>query len=438
MANNSDISGFHKLSPEERMNKVKDFAGLTDEEKELVLKVGRLDLEHADRMIENVIGTHELPLGIATNFRINGKDYLIPMCIEEPSVVAAASFAAKLARPSGGFTSESDEPIMIGQIQIVGCNDYEKAKETIMKEKQELISYANDIDPAVLVKYGGGLREIEPRIVESERGKMLIIHLLVDCRDAMGANAVNTLAEAMSPRIEKLIGGKARLRIISNLAVHRKARGKAVWTKEELEKSTKGQMKGEEVVEAILDAFAFADADPYRCSTHNKGIMNGVDAVVIATGNDFRAIEAGAHSFASVSGRYRSLTRYSKNEKGDLVGEIEIPMAIGLVGGATRTHPIAKVSVKILGVKSAKELGEIIATVGLAQNFAALRALATEGIQAGHLKLHATNFAIMAGAKGELIDKIAKKMIEEKNISYGRASALFEEFSRDSSAASET
>ena len=243
----------------------------------------------------------------------------------------------------------------------------------------------------------------------------------------MGANAVNTLAEALSPRIEKLIGGKSRLRIISNLAVHRKARAKAVWTKEELEKSTKGKMAGADVVEAVLDAYAFADADPYRCTTNNKGVMNGIDAVVLATGNDFRAIESGAHSYACIDGRYKPLARYSKNENGDLVGEIELPMAIGLVGGATRTHPIAKIAVKILGVKTAKELGEIIASVGLAQNFAALRALATEGIQRGHMNLHAKNIAIMAGAKREQIDTVSKKMVEEKKIRVDRAKEILED-----------
>ncbi len=422
----SEISGFYKFTPKERLEKLKDFVDLSEEEMNLLKRTGALDIESADRMIENVVGTTQFPFGLALNFLINGRDYIIPMCIEEPSVVAAASFAAKLARPSGGFKTESDDPVMIGQIQVVGCKDTGKAKEIILKEKEEIIRYANDVDPAVLVKYGGGLRDIEVRIIESKRGDMLIIHLLVDCRDAMGANAVNTLAEALSPRIEKLIGGKSVLRIISNLAVHRKARSRAVWTKEELEKSTKGKMKGEEVVEAILDAYAFADADPYRCTTNNKGVMNGVDAVVIATGNDFRAIESGAHSFAAIDGRYKPLAKYSKNKNGDLVGEIEIPMALGLVGGATRTHPIARIAIKILGVKTAKELGEIIASVGLAQNFAALRALATEGIQRGHMGLHAKNIAIMAGAKGEQIDKVAKKMIEEKKIRIDRAKEILE------------
>jgi len=422
----SEISGFYKLSPSERLEKLREFIELTDEEAKLLQSAGALDMESADRMIENVVGTTQLPFGIALNFLINGRDYFIPMCIEEPSVVAAASFAARLARRGGGFKTESDDPIMIGQIQLVGIDDTEKAKDIILKRKEDIIKYANDVDPAVLVKYGGGLRDIEPRTIESKRGKMLILHLLVDCRDAMGANAVNTLAEALSPRIEKLVGGKSRLRIISNLAVHRKARARAVWTKEELEKSTKGKMAGEDVVDAILDAYAFADADPYRCTTNNKGVMNGVDAVVIATGNDFRAIESGAHSFAAIGGRYKPLAKYSKNENGDLVGEIEIPMAIGLVGGATRTHPIAKIAVKLLGVKTAKELGEIIVSVGLAQNFAALRALATEGIQRGHMNLHAKNIAIMAGAKGEQINIVSKKMIEDKKIRVDRAKEILE------------
>ncbi len=422
----SEISGFYKLSPKETIEGLNEFAGLSEDEKNLLKNTGALDLESADRMIENVIGTTQIPLGLALNFMINGNDYIIPMCIEEPSVVAAASYAALLARPAGGFRTESDDPIMIGQIQMVGIENPEKAKEIIMKNKEEVIRYANDVDPGVLVRYGGGLRDIDVRIIESKRGKMLILHLLVDCRDAMGANAVNTLAEALSPRIEKLVGGKSRLRIISNLAVHRKARSRAVWTKKELEKSTKGKMAGEDVVEAILDAYAFADADQYRCTTNNKGVMNGVDAVVLATGNDFRAIEAGAHSYACIDGRYKPFAKYSKNEDGDLVGEIELPMAIGLVGGATRTHPIAKIAIKILGVKTAKELGEIIVSVGLAQNFAALRALATEGIQRGHMNLHAKNIAIMAGAKGEQIEKVSKQMIEEKKIRVDIARKILE------------
>lgn len=422
----SDVPGFYKLTVNERLQKLKEFAKLSDEEIALLKKTGALDIETANRMIENVVGTTQLPFGLAMNFLINGKDYIIPMSVEEPSIVAAASNAAKIARPSGGFKTDSDEPIMIGQIQIVGCEDFEKAKEAIMKEKDEIIRYANEVEPCVMVKHGGGLRDIEVREIESKRGKMIIVHLLVDCRDAMGANAINTLTESLAPRFEKLTGGVARLRIISNLAVHRKARARAVWTKEELEKSMKIDIRGDDIVEFILDAYAFAEADPYRATTNNKGIMNGVDAVIIATGNDFRAIESGAHSYAALDGRYKPLTKFSKNENGDLVGEIEMPMALGLVGGATKTHPIAQIAVKILGVETAKELGEIIAAVGLAQNFAALRVLATEGIQRGHMGLHAKNIAVMAGAKGDKIDIVAKQMAEEKNIRIDRAREILD------------
>jgi hydroxymethylglutaryl-CoA reductase len=381
----------------------------------------------ADMMIENVVGTTELPLGIATNFLINGKDYLIPMVIEEPSVVAAASYAAKLARPTGGFTTSSDEPIMIGQVQLVNVKNPEKAARDIIAKKKEIIDYANQVDPCVLVKFGGGMRDIEARVLTTPAGKMVIVHLLVDCRDAMGANAVNTLAETLAPMFEDISGGKVRLRIISNLADRRLAKSKAVWKKEILEQASKGAFKGDDIVNGIIEAWAFAFSDPYRASTHNKGIMNGIDAVVVATGNDWRAIEAGAHAYASIRGRYTSLTRYSKDKDGNLVGEIEIPMAVGLVGGATKTHPIAKIAVKILGVKSAKELSEVIASVGLAQNFAALRALATEGIQKGHMRLHARNIAVMAGAQGKDIDMVAGRMVEEKRIRVDRAKEILEE-----------
>ncbi|RLE28859.1 hydroxymethylglutaryl-CoA reductase, degradative [Candidatus Acetothermia bacterium] len=416
----SDISGFYKLPIEERLRLLKDFAGLTDEEVNILKKTGALELDSANRMIENVVGTTELPLGIATNFLINGKDYLIPMAIEEPSVVAAASYAAKLARPKGGFNTNSTEPIMIGQIQLVSVNDIEKAAQEILNKKEEIIELANKQDP-ILIKFGGGVKDVEVRKINTKRGEMLVIHLLVDVRDAMGANAVNTMAEAVAPFLEEITGGKARLRIISNLADRRIARAKAIWSKDIL---------GEELVEGILDAYAFAEADQYRCTTHNKGIMNGIDAVVIATGNDFRAVEAGAHSYAARNGRYQSLTKYYKNEDGDLVGEIELPVAVGTVGGATRTHPIAKIALKILGVKTAKELGEIIAAVGLAQNFAALRALASEGIQRGHMELHATNIAVLAGAKGDEIDEVAEQMIKEGNINVQRAKEILEEMKK--------
>lgn len=412
----SDISGFHKLSPEEKAEKVKQFAGLTGEELETLRKTGALDFETANRMIENVIGTTEFPLGIATNFLINGKDYLIPMAIEEPSVVAAASYAAKLARPSGGFKTSSTLPIMIGQIQLLNIKDPKLAKQNILLKKQDILDLANSRD-SVLVKFGGGAKGFEINILKTKRGVMLIVNLLVDVRDAMGANAVNTMAEAISPLLEEITGGEARLRIISNLAVKRLARAKAVWRRDVI---------GSETVERVLDAYAFADSDQFRCATHNKGAMNGVDAVTIATGNDFRAMEAGAHSYAARSGSYKPLTRYSKDREGNLVGEIELPVAVGTIGGSIRTNPIARISLKILGVKTARELGEVLAAVGLAQNLAGLRALATEGIQLGHMRLHATNIAVQAGAKGEEVERVAKRMAEEKNISVDYAKKLLE------------
>lgn len=425
----SDISGFYKKSIEERIEIVKNFAGLTDEEVSLLKKTGALDIETANRMIENVISCFPLPLGIATNFLINGKDYLIPMVIEEPSVVAAASNAAKLCRETGGFQTESTDPIMIGQIQVCKLKDPEKAKEKVLEHKYELLELANSED-SVLVNLGGGAKDLEARILETKRGKMLIIHLLVNVLDAMGANAVNTMAETIAPRIEQLTQGKVLLRIISNLAIHRLAKASAVWSKDALEESVKGRMKGEEVVDAIIEAYTFAESDIYRCATHNKGIMNGVDAVVIATGNDFRAIEAGAHAYAALQG-YKPLTHYEIDKEGNLVGNIEIPVAVGVIGGATRTHPLAKICRKILGITTAKELGEILAAVGLAQNLAALRALATEGIQRGHMKLHAKNIAIIAGAKGELIDEVAERMISEGNIKVSRAKEILEEIKQE-------
>ncbi|RMF91716.1 MAG: hydroxymethylglutaryl-CoA reductase, degradative [Methanobacteriota archaeon] len=415
----SSISGFYRLSPEERLKIVKEFSGLSGEETSLLSGRG-LTLEQADRMIENVIGTIEVPVGIATNFLINGRDYLIPMATEEPSVVAAASNAAKIARKLGGFTTGSSEPVMIGQIQICKVPHMEAAVKAVEREKREILKMANEVDP-VLVKFGGGAKDLQSRIIDTAAGKMLIIHLHVDCRDAMGANAVNTMAETVAPYLEELTGGKAYLRIISNLAVHRTAWAEALFSRDEL---------GEDVVEGVLNAYAFAAADPYRCATHNKGIMNGVSAVVLATGNDTRAIEAGAHAYAAYKGGYAPLTRYERNDSGDLVGRIELPVAVGLIGGATAVHPVAKANVRILGVKTASELGEVLAAVGLAQNFAALRALASEGIQKGHMKLHARNIAVMAGAPPELVDRVAERLAEEGRVRMDRAKEIVEELKR--------
>jgi len=418
MSKTSQISGFYKLTPDERLKIIKEFANLGDGEVKAIQSTGALAIEQVDRMIENVIGTFDVPLGIATNFLINGKDYLIPMAIEEPSVVAAASNSAKMARVKGGFEASSTEPVMIGQIQLVDVEDVTKAKEELQSKKEEILELANQQDP-ILVKFGGGAKDIDVKVIDTIKGPMAIIHLLVDCRDAMGANAVNTMAEAVSPLIEEITGGKALLRIISNLAVFRLARARAVFSKDAI--------GGEEVVDGIINAYAFAAADPYRCATHNKGIMNGITAVVLATGNDTRAIEAGAHSYAAFRGEYKPLTSYEKNKDRDLVGSIEIPMAVGLIGGATAIHPVAKANVKILGVKTASELGEVMAAVGLAQNFAALRALATEGIQRGHMSLHARNIAQMAGAKENEIDRVVERLVAERKVRVDRAREILDE-----------
>ena len=417
MVEDSKLSGFYKLSMNERAKKLKEVTGLSDEDLAPLFDPGKVDLEILDHMIENVVGSMTLPLGIATNFRINGKDYLIPMAIEEPSVVAAASNAARFTRPHGGFTATDSGPIMIAQIQAVDITTPFAAKNQILNAKEEILSHANEQDP-ILVRFGGGARDLRVKVLDTKTKPMVISELLVDCRDAMGANAVNTMAEAVAPIIERVTGGRVLLRIISNLADQRLVRSSAIFNKELL--------GGEDVVDGIIDAWAFAESDPYRCSTHNKGIMNGIDAVVIATGNDFRAIEAGAHSYAAVGG-YSSLTKYEKSPEGHLIGSIEIPMAVGLIGGATKVHPVARACVKILGVETATELGRVIASVGLAQNLAALRALADEGIQKGHMRLHARNVAATAGARGELIEKVAEQLIIEKNIKVERAKEILAE-----------
>ncbi len=420
----SRISGFYKLSLEERLKIVADFADLTEEEVMLLKKVGNLDLATADRMIENVVGTMAYPFAIAVNFLINGKDRLIPMVIEEPSVVAAASNAARWARAKGGIFTSSTGPIMIGQIQLTRVKDPWSTKLKILEHKSELVKIANEQDPT-LVSLGGGAKDIEVKVIDTSRGPMVIAHIIVDVRDAMGANAVNTMAEAIAPYLEDLSGGKVLLRIISNLADRRLVRARTIIAKEEI--------GGEDVVDRIVDAWAFASADPYRAATHNKGIMNGVIAVALATAQDHRAIEAGAHAYASRFGRYSPLSVWEKNDNGDLVGSLEMPMAVGLVGGAVKTHPVARVALKILGVNKADELGEIMGAVGLIQNLAALKALATEGIQKGHMKLHARNIAIMAGATPDLVDKAVEIMVKEGKVRFDRAKEIVEELKRQKS-----
>jgi hydroxymethylglutaryl-CoA reductase len=416
----SSISGFYKLSPKKRLALIKDFADLSDDECALLQETCSLSLEAADRMIENVIGAFPLPLGIGVNFLINNRDYLIPMAIEEPSVVAAASYAAKMVRTGGGFHTSSTAPVMIGQIQVVGIAAPEKAKQIVLEAKHEIMDKANAQDP-VLASVGGGAKDLDAKVINTTVGSMLIVELHVDCRDVMGANAVNTMAEAVAPTIERITGGHVYLRIISNLATKRLAQAWCTVPRE--------AVGGEEVVDGIVNASAFATADPYRAATHNKGAMNGIIAVILATGNDHRAIEAGAHAYAALNGKYTALSTWEKTESGDLKGVIELPMAVGLIGGAVRTHPIAKIAIKILGVKTANEFAEVLAAVGLAQNLAALRALAHEGIQRGHMSLHAKNIAVAAGAIGELINLVAERMVKERKIRMDRAKELVAEYS---------
>ena len=404
----SSYSGFFKLSVEERMKEVAEFCALTPEEQAILKEADSLDMDKADHMIENVIGRFTLPMGVGINFVINGKDYVIPMVTEEPSVVAACSNAAKMARPGGGFTTDYTGSVMISQIQLLDV-------------PAPFAEICNARDP-MLVKLGGGVKDVEVRVLDSLVGPMVVVHLLVDTGDAMGANAVNTMAEAVAPFLEELTGGRAELRILSNLADHRIARARAVFKKDAI--------GGEEVVDKMIAAYAFAAADPYRAATNNKGIMNGIIPVVIATGNDTRAIESGAHAYAARSGQYSPFATWEKNADGDLVGSIEMPMAVGLVGGATKIHPAAKVAVKMLGVKTAGELAQIIAAVGLAQNMAAMRALATEGIQRGHMSLHARNLAATAGATGELLEKIVKQMVSEKNVRLEYAQELVKQYQK--------
>jgi len=419
---NSRIEGFYKLSVSERRELLARIAELSDEQVNAWANSGELDEESADRMIENVVGTYSLPIGVATNFVIDGSHYAIPFVLEEPSVVAAASNMAKRCLANGGFISDNDDPVMIGQIQVVGCGDPSGAMDSIMAAKEELISNCNEVDP-ILVKFGGGCRDLSARVIETGSGPMVIVHIHVDCRDAMGANAVNTMAETIAPRVEEISGGTVILRIISNLAVLRLARVSAVFTPEEMSNGGKDAKQGSEVIDGVIQAYHFAEADPFRATTHNKGIMNAISAVALACGQDWRAIESGAHSYASHERTYGSLTKWSKDDDGNLVGSIELPMAVGLVGGAVRVHPAAQANVALLGVESADELAKVMAASGLAQNLGALRALATVGIQAGHMKLHVRNMAVTAGAEGEEVDRVAS-MLRERGGRITQASVI--------------
>lgn len=421
----SRLPNFRALDPAARLDEIAKKVGLTPEERALISEPNALPLETANGMVENVIGKFELPYSVAGYVQINGRDVLVPMVVEEPSVVAAASFMSKLIRDAGGFQTSSSGPIMRAQVQIMGITDPYGARHALLNHRQEIIEMANQRDK-VLIGLGGGCRDIEVHIFpDTPRGPMVVMHLIVDVRDAMGANTVNTMAETVAPRVEEITGGKVRLRILSNLADLRLARAR-VQIPAALLKTDK--YSGEDVINGIVDAYTFAAVDPYRAATHNKGIMNGIDPIIVATGNDWRAVEAGAHAYACRGGRYTSLTTWEISKEGDLVGTIEMPMPVGLVGGATKTHPLARLSLKIMQLKSAQELAEIAVAVGLAQNMGALRALATEGIQRGHMALHARNIAIAAGAKGDLIDKIAQKMAAAKDVRTDYAIELLKEF----------
>ena len=424
----SKIGKFYRKSIGERRAIAKAWGRLSDADMQALADSG-LSLDHADLMIENVIGRYSLPFALATNFLVNGRDYLIPMVIEEPSVVAACSYAAKLFRSGGGFETSSDDSVMIGQIQVLDVPDIDVASERIRSHTSEVLRQVNEMAGSMTARGGGGLGlELRP-FRSTAIGDMLVVHLLFDTRDAMGANALNSALESIAPLIERLSGGRVNLRILSNLSDRRKARASGSVPAAALETGT---ASGEQVVNAIIEAAVFAEIDPYRAATHNKGIMNGIDAVMIATGNDWRAVEAAAHAYAARGGHYTSLTRWWKDDNGNLNGDIEIPMAVGTVGGATRVHPCAQIALKLLDVQSARELAEVAAAVGLAQNFAAIRALATDGIQSGHMRLHARQIALAAGAAEADAREIARQLIDESNIRLERAQEIVQERKRES------
>lgn len=425
----SRVPGFYKMSIEERKQYIIDLYDLSEEDAIQFLDQVSLPEKTADKMIENVVGTFSLPLGLGLNFLVDGKDYIIPMAVEEPSIVASASYIAKIVREAGGFKTEATERIMIGQIQVVGCPDFDKAKRAILAEKETLIKAANDAYPS-LVARGGGAEDLEVRIINesgSKYNQMLIVHLYVNTCDAMGANIINTMAESLAPVVEHLTDGKVYLRILSNYADRCLAKATCTIPPELL---ASDGFTGEEVRDGVVHAYEFAASDPYRAVTHNKGIMNGIDPVIIATGNDWRAVEAGAHAHASRHGQYSSMTTWSTDEAGNLVGELELPMSLGIVGGASRVHPMAKLAYKILRIDSAKELARVIVSVGLAQNLGALKALVTDGIQKGHMALHSRSVAMAAGASGDLVDIIAEKLVESKEIRVGYAKKLMEEYAK--------
>ncbi len=411
------FSGFYQLSPQDRLSLLQKYCNISAEEVDFLQNNQGLPISVANRMVENVIGVFPYPFGVALNFRVNKRDHIVPMVIEESSVIAAASKAAKIALSNGGFAAHAPRSITIGQVQLIKIPDEIIAHSAILGKKQEILSIARECDP-ILARLGGGPIDLEIRHLQGSRGNMLVVHLLVDTMDAMGANTVNTMLETISPLLEHLSGGTACLRILSNLAIHRIATASAIFPKE--------LIGGADIVEKLLWACDFAENDPYRAATHNKGILNGIVAVAQATGNDTRAIEAGAHAFAAYEHPYRPLTHYELTEQGDLRGEIKIPLMVGRVGGITSIHPLAKIAWKLLNVTNIAEFYEILAAVGLAQNFAALLALVTEGIQKGHMKLHATNIALLAGATNDEANRIVPLLIQDGKITVTRAQQLLE------------
>jgi hydroxymethylglutaryl-CoA reductase len=417
----SRIPGFYNLTLEERRAQLALVGNLTAEELAALDGEAGLAPSQAEMMIENVVGVFGLPIGVALNFIVNGHEVLVPMAVEEPSIVAGASFMARLARAGGGFTAQATSPEMIGQMQLLEVPDLPTARLALLEQKTALLAEADEIDP-VLKRLGGGARDLEVRLIEqSPIGPFLVLHLIYDVRDAMGANAVNTACERLAPRVEAISGGRVHLRILSNLADRRLAQARCTIPLAEL---GFGDFSAEKVRQGIIEAWAFAASDPYRAATHNKGIMNGIDPVLIATGNDWRAIEAGAHAYAARDGHYTSLSTWGMDNDGSLVGALEMPMAVGIVGGATKVNPAARAALKLMGVQSASQLAEIIVSVGLAQNLAALRALSTEGIQRGHMSLHARQVAMAAGAEGEQIARLAQQLVAENVVRVDRAEEI--------------
>jgi hydroxymethylglutaryl-CoA reductase len=425
-ARSSRLPGFYKLSVTDRLDRLDTWQPLSAEEKAR-LRGQSLPLDKADMMIENVIGTFGLPLGVATNFKINGKDYLIPMAVEETSIIAAASNSAQLIRENGALTAKCEATVMEGQIQLTDLPDIARAMRVINESKARLLALANEQD-RMLVSLGGGAKDLYCRKLETESGPMLIVHLAVDVRDAMGANAVNTMLEVLGPLIADQTKGDLHLQIITNYCDRSLTRARFEVKVDCLKWK---QFSGRQVAERMVRAYHFADADHYRATTHNKGIMNGIDGILIATGNDWRAVEAACHAYAARSGKYRSLSRY-RIEGDSLIGEIELPIAVGLVGGVTKLHPVAKIALKLLGVTHRSELAEVVASAGLLQNFAAMRALVTAGIQKGHMSLHARNVACFAGADGELAVKVAKQMEQEGKVGFDRARQIIEQLRGES------